>query len=67
VLLLAAVAGAYAFAYFYDATHPAAHQDEVGIFSAALGIAGAFLFALANRYFKLGLCCRAWPNASCSC
>jgi TRAP-type mannitol/chloroaromatic compound transport system permease large subunit len=58
VLLLAAVAGAYAFAYFYDATHPAAHQDEVGIFSAALGIAGAFLFALANRYFKLGLLSR---------
>jgi TRAP-type mannitol/chloroaromatic compound transport system permease large subunit len=58
VLLLAAVAGAYAFAHFYDATHPEAHQDEVGIFSAALGIIGAFVFALANRYFKLGLLSR---------
>jgi tripartite ATP-independent transporter DctM subunit len=30
----------------------------VGIFSAALGIAGAFAFALANRYAKLGLLSR---------
>ncbi|MGB9988169.1 TRAP transporter large permease [Massilia sp. SM-13] len=58
VLLVAAVAGAYAFAHFYDAAHPQAHQDEVGIFSAALAIVGAFVFALANRYFKLGLLSR---------
>ncbi|UGQ45693.1 TRAP transporter large permease [Massilia endophytica] len=58
VLLLAAVAGAYAFTHFYDASHPEAHQDEVGIFSAALGIIGAFAFALANRYLKLGLLSR---------
>jgi len=55
VLLVAAVAASYGFAHYYEATHPAAHADEVGIFSAALGIVGAFVFAAANRYLKLGL------------
>ncbi|WEF31272.1 TRAP transporter large permease [Pseudoduganella chitinolytica] len=54
VLLVAAVAASYGFAHYYESTHPQAHADEVGIFSAALGIVGAFAFAAANRYLKLG-------------
>ncbi|WUR13982.1 TRAP transporter large permease subunit [[Empedobacter] haloabium] len=58
VLLVAAVAASYGFAHYYESTHPQAHADEVGIFAAALGIVGAFAFALANRYLKLGLLSR---------
>ncbi|QBE64410.1 TRAP transporter large permease [Pseudoduganella lutea] len=58
VLVVVTVATSYAFAHWYDAAHPDAHRDEVGIFSAALGIIGAFLFALANRQMKLGLLSR---------
>ncbi|AXA92626.1 TRAP transporter large permease subunit [Massilia sp. YMA4] len=58
VLLVAAVAASYGFAHYYESTHPQAHADEVGIFAAALGIIGAFVFALANRYLKLGLLSR---------
>ncbi|WP_338767052.1 TRAP transporter large permease subunit [Massilia sp. METH4] len=58
VLVAATVAASYAFAHWYEASHPDAHRDEVGIFSAALGIVGAFVFALANRYAKLGLLSR---------
>ncbi len=55
VLVAATVAASYGFAHYYESTHPEAHADEVGIFSAALGIIGAFAFACANRYLKLGL------------
>jgi len=55
VLVVATVAASYGFAHYYESAHPQAHADEVGIFSAALGIVGAFAFAAANRYLKLGL------------
>ncbi len=55
VLVAATVAASYGFAHYYENSHPEAHADEVGIFSAALGIIGAFIFACANRYLKLGL------------
>ena len=37
---------------WYGAGHPALAADELGIFAAAVAIAFAFLFALANRHFK---------------
>ncbi|HJW57884.1 MAG TPA: TRAP transporter large permease subunit [Burkholderiaceae bacterium] len=58
VLLSIAVAASFAFARYYGASHPNAASDEVGIFSAALGIVGAFLFAWINRQMKIGLLSR---------
>ncbi|MBC7453740.1 MAG: TRAP transporter large permease subunit [Massilia sp.] len=57
-LLVAAVAISVSFAKWYGTRHPTLAPDELGIFAAALGIAGAFLFALANRAFKLALLSR---------
>jgi TRAP-type mannitol/chloroaromatic compound transport system permease large subunit len=52
------VAIGYGFAKLYGAGHPQLAVDELGIFSAAVAIAVAFLFALANRYFKIALLSR---------
>lgn len=57
-LVVGTVAASFAFAYFWRASHPALAADELGIFAAAVGIVGAFLFALANRKLKLGLLSR---------
>ncbi len=57
-LLVATVAIGYGFAAWYGAARPALAADELGIFSAAVAIAFAFLFALANRYFKIDLLSR---------
>ncbi|HJV02883.1 MAG TPA: TRAP transporter large permease subunit [Burkholderiaceae bacterium] len=57
-LLVGAVAASYAFARYYGASHPALAADELGIFSAGVGIVGSFLFALLNRHLKLGLLSR---------
>ncbi len=57
-LVIATVALAYGFAAWYGPAHPQMPADELGIFSAAVGIAFAFLFALANRFFKLALLSR---------
>jgi TRAP-type mannitol/chloroaromatic compound transport system permease large subunit len=57
-LVAGTIAAGYAFARWYGAGHPQLAVDELGIFSAAAAIAGAFLFALANRFFKLGLLSR---------
>ena len=58
VLIGVAVAIAFGFAKFYGAGHPEAASDEVGIFSAAVGIISAFILALINRYMKIGLLSR---------
>ena len=58
VLLVAAVAASFGFAHLYGASHPTLASDELGIFSGGVGIVGAFLFALANRYLKLNLLSR---------
>ena len=58
VLTALAVAASFAFAGWYSATHPTAAADEVGIYSAAVGIAGAFVLALINRKLKIGLLSR---------
>jgi TRAP-type mannitol/chloroaromatic compound transport system permease large subunit len=57
-LFIGTVAIGYGFAKWYGASHPAMPADEVGIFAAAVAIGAAFLFALANRYAKLGLLSR---------
>jgi TRAP-type mannitol/chloroaromatic compound transport system permease large subunit len=58
VLLLATLAGGFGFAHLYGAGHPAMAKDELGIFAAAVAIAGAFAFALLNRHLKIGLLSR---------
>ncbi|NML61655.1 TRAP transporter large permease subunit [Massilia sp. RP-1-19] len=58
VLVAAAIGIAFAFAAAWGASHPNLAPDELGIYSAAAGITAAFLLALANRYFKLGLLSR---------
>jgi TRAP-type mannitol/chloroaromatic compound transport system permease large subunit len=57
-LIGVAVAGSYAFAAYFSSTHPNAASDEVGIYSASVGIVGAFLLAVLNRQLKLGLLSR---------
>ena len=57
-LIAASVGASYAFAAYYGSTHPKAAADEIGIYSASVGIIGAFVFALLNRQFKLGLLSR---------
>ncbi|MBA5688190.1 TRAP transporter large permease [Rugamonas apoptosis] len=57
-LLVGAVGASYAFARYYGAAHPTLAADELGIFSAGVGIIGSFLFALLNRHLKLGLLSR---------
>ncbi|MES2898111.1 MAG: TRAP transporter large permease subunit [Pseudomonadota bacterium] len=54
-LLVAAIGLSIAFYWLWGASHPDLHADRLGIFSASFGIILAFLLALANRYFKLGL------------
>jgi TRAP-type mannitol/chloroaromatic compound transport system permease large subunit len=58
VLIAIAVAVSFGFAKFYGGSHPNAPSDEVGIFAAAVGIIGAFILALLNRYLKIGLLSR---------
>ena len=57
-LVAAAVGIAFAFSFGWGASHPELASDELGIYSAAAGIAAAFALALANRYLKLGLLSR---------
>ncbi|MES2076904.1 MAG: TRAP transporter large permease subunit [Pseudomonadota bacterium] len=57
-LVVGAVAASFAFAKVYGAGHPKLAADELGIFSAGVGIVGAFVFALANRHLKIGLLSR---------
>jgi TRAP-type mannitol/chloroaromatic compound transport system permease large subunit len=57
-LLLVAVGMAFAFAGYYSSIRPKAASDEVGIYSAAVAIIGAFIAAVINRQLKLGLLSR---------
>jgi TRAP-type mannitol/chloroaromatic compound transport system permease large subunit len=58
VLILVTVAASFAFEKYFTANHPTLQEDQVAIFAASVGIIGAFLFAYANRKFKLGLLSR---------
>jgi TRAP-type mannitol/chloroaromatic compound transport system permease large subunit len=57
-LAVGTVAVSYGFAQWYGARHPQLAADELGIFSAAVGVGLAFVFALANRTFKIRLLSR---------
>lgn len=58
VLVGVAVAAAFAFASYYESVKPNAAADEVGIYAAMITIGGAFVLAVLNRVFKLGLLSR---------
>jgi TRAP-type mannitol/chloroaromatic compound transport system permease large subunit len=58
ILLAVAFGVSFGFAAYYEAGHPNAPADEVGIFAAAVGIAVAFVLAAVNRKFKVGLLSR---------
>lgn len=51
-LAVSGLAAGMAFALYYRAGHAQAPADEVGIFSALVGIGVAYLLALANRLFR---------------
>jgi TRAP-type mannitol/chloroaromatic compound transport system permease large subunit len=57
-LIALSIGASFAFAEYYASTHPKAASDEVGIYSAAVGIIGAFVLALINRQLKMGLLSR---------
>jgi TRAP-type mannitol/chloroaromatic compound transport system permease large subunit len=57
-LIAISVGVSYAFAGWYGSTHPQAASDEIGIYSAGIGIIGAFVLALINRQLKIGLLSR---------
>lgn len=57
-LILVSVGASFAFAKYYLSGHPDAPGDEVGIYSAGVGIAGAFVLAFINRKLKIGLLSR---------
>ena len=57
-LVAATVAIAWGLSIAWGASHPGLARDALGIYSAAAGIGLAFLLALANRHFKLGLLSR---------
>ena len=57
-LVAGATAAAFGFARYWGGGHPGLAADELGIYSAGVGIGGAFLFALLNRQLKLGLLSR---------
>jgi TRAP-type mannitol/chloroaromatic compound transport system permease large subunit len=57
-LVVGTTAVSFGFAHYWGAGHPALAADELGIYSAGVGIVGAFLFALLNRHLKLGLLSR---------
>ncbi|MCH8618976.1 TRAP transporter large permease subunit [Undibacterium sp. TS12] len=57
-LIVVCIATSFAFAKYYGMNHPDAPADELGIYSAGIGIACAFILALINRKLKIGLLSR---------
>ncbi|MBI3284202.1 MAG: TRAP transporter large permease subunit [Burkholderiales bacterium] len=57
-LIAISIGGSFAYAKYYAIGHPDAPADEIGIYSAGVGIAGAFILALINRKLKIGLLSR---------
>ena len=58
VLVLAATAISFGFAHVWGARHPTLAADELGIYSAGIGIASALVLALLNRHLHLNLLSR---------
>jgi TRAP-type mannitol/chloroaromatic compound transport system permease large subunit len=57
-LIVIAVVASFAFNKAYGAGHPDMDSDKVAILAGAVGIIGAFVLALINRQFKIGLLSR---------
>ena len=58
LLIVAAVGVSFVFAKVWGASHLQLEGDKLGIYSATVGIASAFIIALMNRYLKLNLLSR---------
>ena len=58
LLVLGAIGIGFLFAKVWGASHLQLEGDKLGIYSASVGIIGAFAIALANRYLNLGLLSR---------
>jgi TRAP-type mannitol/chloroaromatic compound transport system permease large subunit len=58
ILLALSIAASVGYAKYYAAGHPDVATDELVIYSASIGIAFAFVLALLNRQFKIGLLSR---------
>ena len=57
-LIAVSTAASFAFASYFSSTHPNTAPDELGIYSGAIGIVGAFVLAVINRQLKIGLLSR---------
>lgn len=58
VLILLSGTAAFIFASYYHTSHPEIAADALGIYSASVGFGIAFILALINRQFKIGLLSR---------
>lgn len=58
VLILLSGTAAFIFANYYHTRHPEIAADALGIYSASVGFGIAFILALINRQFKIGLLSR---------
>ncbi|MCX7219293.1 MAG: TRAP transporter large permease subunit, partial [Burkholderiales bacterium] len=58
ILLILSVAASVGYSKYYAAGHPDVATDELVIYSASIGIAFAFVLAILNRQFKIGLLSR---------
>ncbi|WP_395006827.1 TRAP transporter large permease subunit [Undibacterium sp.] len=58
VLILLSSTAAFIFANYYHTRHPEIAADALGIYSASVGFGIAFILALINRQFKIGLLSR---------
>ena len=58
VLILLSGTAAFVFANYYHTRHPEIAADALGIYSASVGFGIAFILALINRQFKIGLLSR---------
>ncbi|WMW82027.1 TRAP transporter large permease subunit [Undibacterium cyanobacteriorum] len=58
LLTIASSAAAYAFALYYKQGHDSVARDELIVYSVAVGIGFAFIFAFINRTLKIGLLSR---------
>ncbi len=58
ILLVMSIGASVAYSKYYTAGHPDVATDELIIYSASIGIAFAFVLAILNRQFKIGLLSR---------
>ncbi|MFZ6747787.1 TRAP transporter large permease [Undibacterium sp. Ren11W] len=58
ILLVLSIGASVSYSKYYAAGHPDVATDELVIYSASIGIAFAFVLAILNRQFKIGLLSR---------